>query len=91
MEGVTILIGFDWFIHEYCICQDFGDIYTSLTQDLSTTVKDFTIFDDFIFGTPIYALLIHCMTIWFQRCMREGLHARHEWFVVGSGMAACTI
>ena len=43
------MVGFECVIHEYRTCRDFGEIFTSLTQDPPTTVEGFTIVDGFLF------------------------------------------
>jgi len=43
------VVGFKHLVLKYPTCQDFGEMYSSLTQDPPTSLEDFTIVDGFLF------------------------------------------
>jgi len=42
-------MGFEYLMFEYPTLRDFGEIYSSFTQDLPTSVEGFTVIDNFLF------------------------------------------
>lgn len=67
--------GLEYIIQEYLTCQDFCDIYISLTHDPHITVESFTIVDSFLFRSTRLCIpnsSLHGHLIW-------RIYARDRW------------